>query len=58
MGNETCTQLVLILVLVEHTLGVGKSMPNVQGDSVLILVLVEHTLGVDKNGTKNHNIKS
>ena len=38
--------IVLILVLVEHTLG-GLFMPcKIRASVVLILVLVEHTLGV------------
>ena len=40
---------VLILVLVEHTLGVGKAFGLSSQCSVLILVLVEHTLGVQDN---------
>ena len=40
---------VLILVLVEHTLGVLSQMHYVALVDVLILVLVEHTLGVIKN---------
>ena len=38
--------VVLILVLVEHTLGVCPSQCNNKWQRVLILVLVEHTLGV------------
>ena len=38
-------QVVLILVLVEHTLGVKTLMSSHEQTSVLILVLVEHTLG-------------
>ena len=37
---------VLILVLVEHTLGVLDTHVIEEGTIVLILVLVEHTLGV------------
>ena len=37
---------VLILVLVEHTLGVTKQEFMAAKAAVLILVLVEHTLGV------------
>ena len=37
--------MVLILVLVEHTLGANKVPTKVQRFPVLILVLVEHTLG-------------
>ena len=37
--------MVLILVLVEHTLGVSIQDRTNQGTTVLILVLVEHTLG-------------
>ena len=37
--------VVLILVLVEHTLGVRLRMPLRKWMIVLILVLVEHTLG-------------
>ena len=36
---------VLILVLVEHTLGVGNLLGSIRYRDVLILVLVEHTLG-------------
>ena len=36
---------VLILVLVEHTLGGFNKLPKKKHDGVLILVLVEHTLG-------------
>ena len=38
---------VLILVLVEHTLGDGRESCWNGEQPVLILVLVEHTLGVD-----------
>ena len=38
--------LVLILVLVEHTLGALNAQPTRRPPTVLILVLVEHTLGV------------
>ena len=38
--------LVLILVLVEHTLGDTASCQQAVFRGVLILVLVEHTLGV------------
>ena len=38
--------MVLILVLVEHTLGVAEDFIFVSTVAVLILVLVEHTLGV------------
>ena len=37
---------VLILVLVEHTLGGAINEAYFWGPNVLILVLVEHTLGV------------
>ena len=45
--QSTCsaiTQLVLILVLVEHTLRVRYSDVREELSPVLILVLVEHTL--------------
>ena len=45
--------LVLILVLVEHTLGV-KQCTEYRGQ-VLILVLVEHTLGGPMGAEKLHN---
>ena len=38
-------RVVLILVLVEHTLGAEVVRLQVQVRQVLILVLVEHTLG-------------
>ena len=38
--------MVLILVLVEHTLGAQRNSRNGWTYDVLILVLVEHTLGV------------
>ena len=44
MSNRTTT--VLILVLVEHTLGEMLNVENGDVLEVLILVLVEHTLGV------------
>ena len=37
-------EVVLILVLVEHTLRAGGFLPNPEEKIVLILVLVEHTL--------------
>ena len=39
---------VLILVLVEHTLGAEKTLGYVPQELVLILVLVEHTLGATR----------
>ena len=44
---------VLILVLVEHTLGDGVMNLFVAKDEVLILVLVEHTLGDIRNVVTN-----
>ena len=50
--NEHKTEIeakrVLILVLVEHTLGVMQDNENEFGRFVLILVLVEHTLGASQ----------
>ncbi len=43
--TKTKLRMVLILVLVEHTLGVLYSFLGAPVEDVLILVLVEHTLG-------------
>ena len=40
--------VVLILVLVEHTLGAERIFCSYHKADVLILVLVEHTLGAKK----------
>ena len=44
--NDVWVSAVLILVLVEHTLGEVKKNSFFSKREVLILVLVEHTLGV------------
>ena len=46
--NSWLCRAVLILVLVEHTLGDPQFNPMANPKLVLILVLVEHTLGVPK----------
>ena len=45
VGSSIVSLKVLILVLVEHALGVRKLVYNTVGSDVLILVLVEHALG-------------
>ena len=43
---------VLILVLVDHTLGEVRGCTNTASYTVLILVLVDHTLGAEAAGDK------